>query len=94
MDHYDYILIPTDPNVLRRLDELDIPYIIILPNYQRAGMKKIYEERYRSRGNNTRFLSIFIDNWNQWMNKLSTRKNPYITLEVDEYVSDILARWF
>ena len=42
MDHYDYILIPTDPNVLRRLDELDIPYIIILPNYQRAGMKKIY----------------------------------------------------
>lgn len=94
MDYYDYILIPTDPNVLNRLDELDIFYLTILPDYSKPKMKKIYEERYIRRGNNKRFLSIFIERWDCWMKCLSTSKNPFITLSENEYVSDILERLF
>ena len=93
MDQYTYILIPTDPNVLDCLDEEVIPYILILPDFQIPEMKKIYEERYKRRGNNERFLSIFIGQWERWMRGLSVRKRPYITLEENEYVSDILERF-
>ena len=73
--------------------ELKIPYISILPDFQIPEMKKIYEERYKRRGNNERFLSIFIGQWERWMRGLSVRKRPYITLEENEYVSDILERF-
>lgn len=94
INHYDYILIPTDPNVLNRLDELGIFYLTILPDYSKPNMKRVYEERYIRRGNNKRFLSIFIERWDYWMKSLSSRSNPYITLAENEYVYDILDRLF
>lgn len=90
MKEYKHILIPTDVNVLQELDNRKIPYFTVVPNFLDKRMKDVYEERYRSRGNNDRFIDIFIGEWEQRIGYLIFRFKPYVLLDKNTYMSDIV----
>lgn len=90
MKNYKHILIPTDVNVLQELDNRKIPYFTVVPNLLDERMKHIYEQRYRSRGNNERFIDIFIGEWEQRIGYLIFRFKPYVLLNEDTFMSDIV----
>jgi hypothetical protein len=82
------ILIPSDSLVLYLLEKENIPYYLCYP-VKRA--KKVYRERYIKRGNSQEFLSIFIGEWEAFMQGL--REDTYgrhIILRPYQYLSDVL----
>lgn len=90
LPRYKYILIPTDERVLIELNRREMEYLVVLPDICQEGMKDLYERRYRERGNNERFIDIFIGQWNQRIVSLLMMNKPYILLPADKFVSDII----
>lgn len=90
MRDYRHILIPTDVNVLQELDNRRILYFTVVPNLLDERMKRIYEERYRSRGNNEHFINNFIGEWEQRIGYLLFRFKPYVLLDKNTFMSDVV----
>jgi len=82
------ILIPSDYRVLRLLENEKIPYYLCYP---KRKAKNVYRKRYIKRGNSQDFLSIFIGDWDSFMDTL--REDTYgkrIILRPNQYLSDVL----
>ena len=82
------ILIPSDRRVLHLLEKENVPYFLCYP-VKRA--KKVYRERYIKRGNSQEFLSIFIGEWEAFMQGLlEDTYGGHIILRPKQYLSDVL----
>jgi len=82
------ILIPSDARVLELLANEKVPYYLCYP---KRKAKKVYKKRFIKRGNSRYFLSVFIDNWDFFMDKL--REDGYgkhIVMKPKQYLSDVL----
>lgn len=86
---YRYFIIPSDRAVLRGLQLLQIPYILVYPERK---AKEEYKNRFAKRENADHYLHDFIDGWDLWMDQL--RRDSYgwcMELPAGEYLTDIKA---
>ena len=84
------ILIPSDTGVLRLLKNDGIPYYLCYPTNTKKA-KKVYRERFIKRGNSQEFLSIFIGEWDTFMDSLREDTfGRHIVLKPKQYLSDVL----
>jgi len=82
------ILIPSDAGVLKMLEKENVPYYLCYP---KRKSKKVYMKRYIKRGNSPDFLSIFIGEWDYFMDTL--REDTYgqhIKIKPKQYLTDVL----
>jgi len=90
MDAGKHLLIPSDHFVLTHLQIKGVPYVLCYPQ---RDAKDAYRKRYIDRGNNERFLEIFSDRWDNWMNFFEEDAyGHHIILRPDEFLSDIAER--
>lgn len=84
---YRYFIIPSDKSVLRGLQLLQIPYILIYPEQE---AREEYRERFVNRGNTEDFLKIFIDGWDRWMKILRCDSYGWcLELSSEKHLTDI-----
>jgi hypothetical protein len=82
------ILIPSDSGVLSLLNQENIPYILCYPTRE---SKEAYRQRYMDRGNTDEFLSIFIDGWDMFLDRLEgSHYGNKIVMQPHQYLSDVL----
>jgi hypothetical protein len=82
------LLIPSDLNVLALLRQEGIPYTLCYPQH---CAKDIYEQRFINRGNTEDFLSVFIDGWDYFMDKLEAAEaDQRFVLEPHQFLSDVI----
>ncbi|MDR2596360.1 MAG: hypothetical protein LBC76_03455 [Treponema sp.] len=82
------ILIPSDVRVLHLLSKVTKPYYLCYP---KRKAKKEYKKRFIKRGNSPEFLSIFIGEWEAFMDGLREDKyGKHIVLKPKQYLSDVL----
>ena len=67
IQQYKYVLISQGDDIRNILDENQIDYMIAFPSTE---CKSEYLERYKSRGNNEKFISLIEENFDSWINKL------------------------
>jgi len=82
------ILIPSDSLVLYLLEKERKPYYLCYP---KRKAKNVYKKRFIKRGNSKDFISIFIGEWDSFMDSL--RQDTYgkhIVLKQYQYLSDVL----
>ena len=90
LNQYEYILAPPDWRIAILLNAHEIPYTLAYPD---RSLKKEYEQRFLKRGNNADFLSIFIDDWDVFIDQMD-RMHPQkrIRLQSGQFLSDVLHR--
>lgn len=85
-----YILISTNPVVLKELNKTGIEINLVYPQIE---LKEEYLLRYRKRKSAKEFITLLGDNWDDWINELKEQKYcKHIVLESGEFLSDILNR--
>lgn len=88
---YDYVLIPTSMNVVRRLREEYGRKVVLC--YPAGGLKEEYRERFAARGNGEDFLSLFIGMWDDFLKPVREyRDAAHIVMETGEYLTDLKDR--
>ena len=85
----DYILISTDPEGLRLLNEHGFNIILIYPN---INLRNEYLDRYIDRDSPPDFIGTFMKYWILWINELKEQNycEKHIVLESNQYLSDVL----
>ncbi len=69
------------------LKENEISYTLVYPD---ISLKEEYIQRYKSRGNNEKFISFIADNWESFIKDMENEKFPILVkLESNEYLSDV-----
>lgn len=87
----DIVLIPTNIQVVRRLEEYGRKVILCYPGDE---CREAYRVRFLARGNSEEFLSLFIDGWDRFLGPV--RGYPggiHIVLKPEEYLTDYAARF-
>ena len=83
----EILVIPTDRNIMYRLERDAIPYAVVYPN---RGLKEEYRARYLTRGNSEAFLDVFIGGWDMWMDLVRDNNGTHIELQSGEFLSDMI----
>ncbi len=85
---YEYVLIPTIEQILRRLEnEFHMPFIVVYPSIE---LKEQYKQRYIDRGNTQNFLEVFIEQWDDRIHALMEYDtNKSIVLSDGEYLTNV-----
>lgn len=88
---YDYIFVSTHTNVIDELENIGLPFSIVLPSIHCKGT---YMDRYKARGNDSAFIDRINTNWESWVCDLNGRyfkhgEYKYILGE-NQYVKDII----
>lgn len=83
----EILVIPTDRNIMSRLERDSIPYTVVYPN---RSLKEEYYTRYLARGNTESFLEVFIDGWDMWMDSVRNNNGSHIELQSGEFLSDVI----
>lgn len=83
----EVLVIPTDREILLRLEEDGIPYTVVYPNRKLKGE---YRLRYVTRGNTEAFLDIFIGRWDMWMDSVRHSRGTPIELRSGEFLADVV----
>ena len=86
---YDIVLISQNPEVRECLKENKCTYYVCFPKKE---CKQEYIERYRSRGNNEKFISLISENFESWIEAAEKEDNKLI-MEPGEYLEDTLKRY-
>ena len=82
----DYILISSHKTVRDALVENNLHFILVYPE---KSLKDEYVKRYRERGSSEQFITLLINNWDDWIDELDNQKNcDRIVLNSGEYLSD------
>lgn len=82
------LLIPSDSFVLELLRYENIPYTLCYP---RRDAKDVYRRRFVDRGNTERFLAIFIDEWDSFLDSLeSDPSSSRIIMEPHQFLCDVI----
>ena len=90
LEDYDFktLVIPSEHRVLELLRLEGIKYTLCYPE---RSAKDVYRQRFVERGNNERFLEIFIDKWDNWIDTLEkTEADRRIVMKPHEYLSDVI----
>lgn len=87
---YRHVLIPADPKILKLLEKFETPYLLVLPYPFDTEVKAEYEARFRERGNNETFLSLFIGQWEDRLKALSFEFGPPVYLWRKDHLSDTM----
>lgn len=83
MKKFQYIVIPSDRQVLNLLHAAGYNTYWVYPE---RTLKEEYCSRYTARGNTDRFLEIFIDHWDHFLDLLENDCwGRHIVLEVNTY---------
>lgn len=81
------VLIAAQPIVLDILDKKQIEYVTVSPS---ANQKQEYINRYIERGNQESFINLMSNNFELFINSMSSRNNKqHIELKKDEFLSTI-----
>jgi hypothetical protein len=83
----EVLVIPTDREILLRLNQNDIPYTVVYPN---RNLREEYRARYVTRGNTDAFLDVFIGRWDMWMDLVRDTNGTHIELQSGEFLSDVI----
>ena len=83
----EILVIPTDRNIMSRLERDSIPYTVVYPN---RSLKEEYRTRYLARGNTESFLEVFIEGWDMWMDSVRNNNGSHIELQSGEFLSDVI----
>lgn len=89
---YDYVLIPTDVEVICSLQERYGRKVLLC--YPGDECRGEYRERFIARGNSESFLSLFSDGWNHFL--APVKKNQlgvHIVMEPRQYLTDLQNRF-
>lgn len=86
---YDIVLVWIKPEVLEIYDENDIDYVLCFPE---KSAIKIYEERYKKRGNNKEYISKIVDTYDDSFEEFNKMQVPQIILQGDETLEDYLIK--
>ena len=88
---YDYVLIPTDMEVIRRLREEYGRKVVLC--YPADELKEEYRERFVSRGNSEEFLDLFIGDWDVFLGPVREYGNAvHIVMGAGEHLTDLKER--
>lgn len=89
---YKFVLIPTNAEVIRHLQE-DYGRKVLLC-YPKDICREEYRERFIARGNSASFLELFIDGWDCFLRPLrENRQGIHISMEPGEYLTDLYPRF-
>lgn len=80
-------MIPTEREILYRLEKDNIPFTVIYPD---RSLKEEYRARYIARGNGASFLKVFVDGWDAWMYSVRLNGGTHIELQSGEFLSDVI----
>lgn len=82
------VLIPPVMPVLTLLGQEQIPYVLCYPE---RGAKEVYRKRYADRGNTDEFLSIFVDDWDFFLDSFENDTHgKHIVMQPHQYLSDVI----
>jgi hypothetical protein len=82
------LLIPSEIRVLELLIQEDTHFTLCYP---RRDAKDIYRQRFIARGNTKEFISIFIDGWDWFIDKLEAVKiKQRIVMNPQQFLSDVI----
>lgn len=88
---YDYVLIPTDMAVVRRLREEYGRKVILC--YPADGRKEEYRNRFIARGYSKLVLELFIGGWDTVLRPVREYEDAvHIVMEAGEYLTDLKER--
>lgn len=82
-----YVCCSTHAEVLQRLRQERIPFVIVVPEDKEDTVA-----RYRARGNSEAFIQKLEENWDTWMKNFESYDMPIVRLKPDMYLSDLLNR--
>lgn len=85
--NYDIILVWIHPDILDLYDENNIEYVLCYPD---KNSLKIYEQRYKERGNNEEYIKRVINTYDMRLNQLKEKNVPQIILRGSETLEDYL----
>lgn len=88
-DIYDIILVWIHPDVLEIYDENNIDYVLCYPN---KSSMKIYEERYKERGNNKEYIDKVVNTYDYRLKQFEEKIAPKIILQGNETLEDYLIK--
>lgn len=89
---HDYVLIPTDMEVVRRLREKYGRKVVLC--YPADELKEEYRERFVARGNSEEFLHLFIGGWDSFLEPVREYKDVvHIVMGTGEYLTDLKKRF-
>lgn len=89
---HDYVLIPTDMQVVRRLREQYGRTIVLC--YPGDELKDEYRERFIARGNSEDFLNLFIERWDNFLEPVREYEDAvHIVMGAGEYLTDLKERF-
>ncbi|WP_220456036.1 hypothetical protein [Priestia aryabhattai] len=84
----DFILVSSHDVVRKALEDNDIHYTLVYPD---ISLKEEYIERYKSRGNDEKFISFIESNWNKFIDDIEDEVFPAkFKLESGEFLSDVI----
>ena len=89
---FEIILIPPDTSILELLRCDGIPYVLVYPKRQ---CKDEYKRRFISRGNQEKFIYVFVDGWDRFMDAYEIMFcAERLVLDCGEYLTyDMLERF-
>lgn len=89
---YEFVLIPTNAEVIRHLQEdYGRKVLICCPE---DACREEYRERFVARGNSESFLELFIDGWDNFLNPIrENRQGVHISMGPGEYLTDLYPRF-
>ena len=84
----DYILLSTEPDGLKLLQEQGIDITLVYPKNE---LRNEYLDRYINRDSPYDFIGTFMKHWNIWINELKEQNYcNHIILNSGEYLQDVL----
>lgn len=87
--NYDIVLVWIHPDVLEIYDKNDIDYVLCYPN---KSAMKIYEERYKLRGNNKEYIDRVVNTYDYRLKQFEEKTAPKIILQGNETLEDYLIK--
>ena len=82
----DILILPSYRNLIKALDENNIPYVLVKPDTRDLAMQYEMRQRYKSLGYSPEKIKGIAESWN-----LAESKTPYIIrLHPGEYLEDVM----
>lgn len=85
----DIIFVSSHKEVRDALVENNIDFLLIYPNFY---LKEQYLERFKTRGNDEKFIKFIDENWDNFLHELiSQEKCEKFVLQNNLYISDVIS---
>lgn len=90
IDKVKYLLISTDPVILKELYKWVDSIILVYPD---NSLKEEYMKRYCDRNSGYDFIGVMYKHWDEWLNELKLQNYcKHTILKSEQYLSDLLQK--